>query len=88
MGPKTSRKNVRMIELPTDTPTEFELRDTAAGIQRRGQERERRERGGGGINATEEVQGEGGSQEGGNATVTDRGGSNLSPQCFTRLHGH
>ena len=25
MGPKKSRKNVRKMEIPTDTPTEFEL---------------------------------------------------------------
>ena len=43
MGPKTARKNVRKIEVPTDTPTEFEQGDTAAG--RGGGKRENRERG-------------------------------------------
>ena len=44
MGPKKSRKNVRKIVNPTDTPTGFELGDTAADIQRRRQKRELRER--------------------------------------------
>ena len=51
------------IEVPTDTPTEFKLGDTAADIQRR---REDKERGGGGRETTE-----GGSQRR-NSTVTDR----------------
>ena len=38
-----SRTNVRKIEIPTDTLTEFELGDTAAAIQRRREEREQRE---------------------------------------------
>ena len=42
MGSKKGRR-VRKIEVPTDTPTEFELRDTAANIQRR-EEREARKR--------------------------------------------
>ena len=37
MGPKKSRKNARKIEIPTDTPKEFDLGDTAANIQGRGQ---------------------------------------------------
>ena len=37
---------MRKIEIPKDTPTEFELGDTAAHIQRRRAEREQRERGG------------------------------------------
>ena len=40
MGPKMSRKNVRKIEVPIDTSTEFELGDTTADIQRRIVERE------------------------------------------------
>ena len=44
MGPKKGRRNVRKIEAPTDTPTKFELGDTAADIQRRREEREQRER--------------------------------------------
>ena len=32
------KRNVRKIEVPTDTPTEFELGDTAADIQRRREE--------------------------------------------------
>ena len=43
MGPEKGRKNVRKIEVPTDTPTEFELGDTAADIQRR-EDREQREK--------------------------------------------
>ena len=39
MGPKKSRI-VRKIEVPTDTPTEFELGDTVADIQRRREEEE------------------------------------------------
>ena len=34
---------IRKIEVPTDTPTEFELGDTAADIQKRREEREKRE---------------------------------------------
>ena len=44
MGTKKGRRNVRKIEIPTDTPTECELGDTAADIQRR-KEMEHRERG-------------------------------------------
>ena len=44
MGPKKARKNVRKLEVPTDTPTMFELADTAADIKRRREEREQRER--------------------------------------------
>ena len=40
MGPKKSRR-VRKIVVPTDTPTEFGLGDTAADIQRRREKRER-----------------------------------------------
>ena len=35
MGPKKSRRAVRRIEVPTETPPEFELGDTVADIQRR-----------------------------------------------------
>ena len=35
---------MRKIEVPTETPPEFELGDTAADIQRRRQKREQRER--------------------------------------------
>ena len=44
MGPKKVRGNMRKIEVPTDSPTEFELRDTVADIQRRRNEREQREK--------------------------------------------
>ena len=40
MGPKKGRR-VRKIEIPTDTPTEF---DTADHIQRMSEERQQRER--------------------------------------------
>ena len=39
-----SRKNVRKIEVPTDTSEEFELGDKAADFQRRREEREQRDR--------------------------------------------
>ena len=41
MGPKKAIKNVRkiIIKFPTDTPTEFDLGDTAAEIQKRWEER-------------------------------------------------
>ena len=42
MGPKKGRR-MRKIEIPTDTPTEFELGDRAADIQRR--EKRHRNRG-------------------------------------------
>ena len=32
MGPKRGRKNVRKIEIPTATPTEFEMGDIAVDI--------------------------------------------------------
>ena len=35
---------MRKIDIPTDTPTEFELGDTAVDIERSMQEREQRER--------------------------------------------
>ena len=38
------KKNLRKIEVPTDTSTEFELGDTAPDIQRMREEREQRER--------------------------------------------
>ena len=41
MGPKKGRRNVRRIEVPTDT--EFELGDTAPDIQRGREERAQRE---------------------------------------------
>ena len=44
MGPKKLRKNVRKIQVLTDTPTEFELGYTAADIERRRVDREQRER--------------------------------------------
>ena len=44
MGPKKGRRNVRMIEVPADKHTEFELGDTAADIQSSREEREQRER--------------------------------------------
>ena len=37
-------RGVRKIEVPKDTPTVFELGDTAADIQRRREERDQRER--------------------------------------------
>ena len=43
MGPEKSKKNVRKI-VPTYTPTEFKLEDTAADNQRRRDEREQREK--------------------------------------------
>ena len=43
MGPKKGRR-VRKKEIPTDSVPEFELRDTAADIQQRREEREARER--------------------------------------------
>ena len=43
MGPKKGRR-VRKIVVPTDSVPTFELGDTAAGIQRRRQERGVRER--------------------------------------------
>ena len=45
MGPKKGRMNVRKIAVSTDTPTKFELGDTAADIQRSREEREQREKG-------------------------------------------
>ena len=51
---------MKKIEIPTDTPSEFELEDTAADIQRRREGKE---------------QSEGGSQVFGNSTHTHRGGS-------------
>ena len=44
MCPKKGRRNVRKVEIPTDTPTEFELGDTAADIQRQREEKEQRKR--------------------------------------------
>ena len=43
MGAKKDRK-VRKIEIPTDTPPEFELGDTVADIQWRREERVAKER--------------------------------------------
>ena len=43
MGPKRGRR-VRKTDVPMDTPTEFELVDTATDIQRRREERKARER--------------------------------------------
>ena len=44
MVPKRGRKNVRKIKVPTCTPIEIELGDTAADIQSRMEEREQRQR--------------------------------------------
>ena len=44
MGPKKVERNVRKTKVPTDTPTEFELGDTAADIQRRREKREQGEK--------------------------------------------
>ena len=44
MGPEKARKNVRKIDVPTDTPTGFELGDTAADYQRRRKQTEKGER--------------------------------------------
>ena len=43
MGPEKG-KRMRKIEISEDTPTEFELGNTAADIQRRREEMEARER--------------------------------------------
>ena len=45
---------MRKIEVPTDTPTEFELGDTAADIQRRREKSEARQREEGGQKQGEE----------------------------------
>ena len=71
MSPNKARKDVRKIDVPTNIPTEFELGDTSGNIQRR---EERTEGKRGGRETTEGREGEGGSQEGGNSTVTDSGG--------------
>ena len=42
-GPKKGR-NVRKIEVPTDTPTGFGLGDTASDLQERREEREQSDR--------------------------------------------
>ena len=42
MCPKKGRKNVRKMEVSTDTPTDFELGDTAVDIQRCMEEKEPR----------------------------------------------
>ena len=62
MGPKKGSR-VRKIEIPTNTPTEFELGDMAADIQCRREEREARER-------EEEAQKQRGRQERGNYTLS------------------
>ena len=70
------QKNVRKTEGPKDTPTEFELRDTAAGIQRRREEREQRE--GGGAVKQQREKGRGVSLEGGHSrgrNFPDSGGN-------------
>ena len=67
MIPKKDRR-VRKIEVPTDTPTEFELGDTAADIQRRREERVARQNGGRGTE-TEGREVEGGKKNGGNYTL-------------------
>ena len=63
MGPKKARRNLRKTEVPTDTPTEFELGDTAAVLQRRREEREQGDR-----KEAEKKQRERGDQEGRNST--------------------
>ena len=71
---------MRKIEVPTNTPTEFELGDTAAVVQRRGEEREfkrKRERG---------TETEGGSHKGRNY-ILSRGGS-LRKACKGRQKWH
>ena len=73
MQPTNGRRNVRKIEVPIGTPTEFQLGDTIVDIQKRGEKREQRE--GGGRETTEGGEGRGGSQENRNSTVTHRGGS-------------
>ena len=40
MAPEKARKNPGKIEVPTETLTEFNLKDTAAGMQRRREEGE------------------------------------------------
>ena len=70
MSTKKSRKNVRKKEIPTNTPTEFALGDIAVDTEEGGERTEGEE---GGRETTEG--GEGESQEDGNSTVTDRGGS-------------
>ena len=71
MGPKKGRR-VREIDVPTDTPIEFELRDTAADIQQEGEKRTEKERGG----STETAKGgeRTGSHKRGKCTL-GRGGS-------------
>ena len=64
MGNRKSRR-VSKMEVPTDTPTEFELGDTAADIQRRREESEVREEGRG-------TETDGGIQEGVNYTLSTR----------------
>ena len=76
MGPKKSRKIVRKIKITADKPTEFELGDTAADIQRSREERTEGETTG---ETTEGGEGEVGSQEVGGysagAYFTGRGDS-------------
>ena len=70
MGPKKGRRQGK-IEVPKDTPTESELEDTAADIQRRRGQRDERDR------KDKETEGgdvKGGSHVGGNYTLS-RGGS-------------
>ena len=74
MDAKKDRRNVRKIEVPRDTATEFELGDIAPDIQRKREEREQRERESRHRNNRGRT-GRGGSQEDRNYTVTDRGGS-------------
>ena len=65
----TKIEEVRKIEVPTDTPTMFQLGDTAVYIQRRREKRNQRERGRTSTE-TEEGEAEGGSHEGGNYTLS------------------
>ena len=44
MGPKKSKKKMKKIEVPLDTPTEFELGDAAVYLHGRREDREQRDR--------------------------------------------
>ena len=44
MGPKKAGNNVRIIKVPTDTPTKLELRDAAADMQMKREEAEKQQR--------------------------------------------
>ena len=59
MSPKKARENPRYIKVPADIPTEFELGDTAADIQKRREKRKRGRKG----EATGAWEGEGGTRD-------------------------